>query len=69
MKGKSHVTIFELPVGSSRADLCKINGTSVAYEIKTDLDNFNRLEKQIEDLEDDISYFVVFIVVKVLPFV
>ena len=49
MKGKSHVTIFELPVGSSRADLCKINGTSVAYEIKTDLDNFNRLEKQIED--------------------
>lgn len=49
MKGKTHVTIFELPVGSSRADLCKINGTSVAYEIKTDLDNFNRLEKQIED--------------------
>jgi hypothetical protein len=49
MKGKSHVTIFELPVGSSRADLCKINGTSVAYEIKTDLDNFIRLEKQIED--------------------
>lgn len=49
MKGKSHVTIFELPVGSSRVDLCKINGTSVAYEIKTDLDNFNRLEKQIED--------------------
>lgn len=49
MKGKSHVTILELPVGSSRADLCKINGTSVAYEIKTDLDNFNRLGKQIED--------------------
>lgn len=49
MKGKSHVTIFELPVGSSRADLCKINGTSVVYEIKTDLDNFNRLEKQLED--------------------
>lgn len=49
MKGKSHVTIFELPVGSSRADLCKINGISVAYEIKTDLDNFNRLEKQIND--------------------
>ncbi|MCM1157987.1 MAG: sce7726 family protein [Bacteroidales bacterium] len=49
MKGKSHVTIFELPVGSSRVDLCKINGTSVAYEIKTDLDNFNRLEKQIKD--------------------
>lgn len=48
-KGKSHVTIFELPVGSSRADLCKINGTSIAYEIKTDLDNFSRLNKQIHD--------------------
>ena len=33
MNGKKHVTIFELPVGSSRADLCKINGESIAYEI------------------------------------
>lgn len=49
MSGKKHVTIFELPIGSSRADLCKINGTSVAYEIKTDLDNFSRLSKQISD--------------------
>lgn len=49
MKGKKHVTIFELPVGSSRADLCKINGKSIAYEIKTDLDNFARLNKQIAD--------------------
>ncbi|MFA9375254.1 MAG: sce7726 family protein [Lachnotalea sp.] len=49
MSGKKHVTIFELPVGSSRADLCKINGESIAYEIKTDLDNFTRLQKQIID--------------------
>lgn len=49
LKGKSHVSIFELPVGSSRADLCKINGASIAYEIKTDLDNFSRLSKQIND--------------------
>lgn len=49
MNGKRHVTIFELPVGSSRADLCKINGESIAYEIKTDLDNFARLQKQIND--------------------
>ncbi|MDD3140108.1 MAG: sce7726 family protein [Lachnospiraceae bacterium] len=52
--GKKHVTIFELPIGSSRADLCKINGTSIAYEIKTDLDNFSRLYKQIQD------YFEIF---------
>lgn len=49
MHGKTHVTIFEFPVGSSRADLCKINGESIAYEIKTDLDNFSRLQKQIND--------------------
>lgn len=49
MKGKKDVTIFEFPVGSSRADLCKINGESIAYEIKTDLDNFARLQKQIKD--------------------
>lgn len=47
--GKTHVTIFELPVGKSRVDLCKINGTSVAYEIKTDFDTLYRLEKQIYD--------------------
>ncbi len=49
MNEKKQVTIFELPVGSSRADLCKINGESTAYEIKTDLDNFTRLQKQIND--------------------
>lgn len=49
LKGKSHVTIFELPVISSRADLCKINGKSIVYEIKTDLDNLNRLSKQLGD--------------------
>jgi len=49
MRGKTHVTIFELPIINSRIDLCKINGKSAAYEIKTDLDNFNRLEKQLND--------------------
>jgi len=49
LKGKKHVTIFELPIGKSRADLCKVNGLSIAYEIKTDLDNLSRLNKQIND--------------------
>jgi len=49
LKGKNHVTIFELPIGKSRADLCKVNGISTAYEIKTDLDNLSRLNKQIND--------------------
>lgn len=49
IKGKTHVAIFELPVINSRADLCKINSGSIAYEIKTDLDSFTRLEKQLND--------------------
>lgn len=49
LKTKNHITIFELPVGNSRADLCKINGSSIAYEIKTDLDNLLRLDKQLND--------------------
>lgn len=54
MKGQDHITIFELPIGSSRADLCKVNGKSIAYEIKTDLDNYLRLKKQLND------YFEIF---------
>lgn len=45
----SHVSIFEFSVGNSRVDLCKINGVSIAYEIKTDLDNLQRLSKQLTD--------------------
>lgn len=48
-KSNNHVTIFELPIGSSRIDLCKLNGSSIAYEIKTDLDNLLRLNKQLND--------------------
>lgn len=51
-KSKNHVTIFELPIGSSRADLCKVNGSSIAYEIKTDLDTLVRLNKQLNDYLD-----------------
>ena len=48
----STVSIFELPIGSSRVDICKINGHSAAYEIKTDLDTFSRLEGQLHDYFD-----------------
>lgn len=52
LKSNNHVTIFEFSLGTSRADLCKINNTSIAFEIKTDLDNFSRLEKQIKDYSE-----------------
>lgn len=45
------ITIFEFSVGGSRVDLCKINGASIAYEIKTDLDNLKRLDKQVIDYQ------------------
>jgi hypothetical protein len=48
-RSNKHVTVFELPIGRSRIDLCKLNGSSVAYEIKTDLDTLHRLDKQLND--------------------
>ncbi|MBC1228419.1 sce7726 family protein [Listeria booriae] len=59
LKAKNQVVIFELKVGSSRADLCKINGTSTAFEIKTDLDTTNRLEKQLSDYMDIFEHVFV----------
>lgn len=49
LKLKNQITIFELNIGECRADLCKINGKSTVYEIKTDLDNFKRLDKQLQE--------------------
>ncbi|MTI47969.1 MAG: sce7726 family protein [Firmicutes bacterium] len=47
---KKEVTLFEMYAdNSSRVDLCRVNGKSIAYEIKSDLDNLDRLNKQIED--------------------
>lgn len=53
-KTSNHVSIFELNVGKSRLDLCKVNGNSTAFEIKTDLDTPVRLRQQMND------YFLVF---------
>lgn len=39
--------VFELPVQMSIADTVIINDTASAYEIKTDLDSFSRLELQL----------------------
>lgn len=41
--------ICELPVGRSIADFVLINGKACVYEIKTDLDNFTRLDSQLND--------------------
>jgi len=41
--------LVEQQMGNSVADLMVVNGTSTAYEIKTDLDQFVRLDAQLAD--------------------
>ena len=41
--------LTEIPIAKSKADFVLINGKAVVYEIKTELDNFDRLESQISD--------------------
>lgn len=53
------VSFEEFPIGNSRVDLASINGKSVAYEIKSEYDNYERLEKQIEDYSKCFEYVYV----------
>ena len=41
--------LTEIPIAKSKADFVLINGKAVVYEIKTEMDNFDRLENQIND--------------------
>nr|DAL59744.1 MAG TPA_asm: hypothetical protein [Caudoviricetes sp.] len=54
-----NVGLLEFNVGNSRLDIGKINGSSYAYEIKTELDNTLRLEKQIQDYEKIFEFIYV----------
>ena len=53
---KSTTVAFEVPVGDSRVDLCKLGRQSVAYEIKTEYDSFMRLKTQLKDYEAAFDY-------------
>lgn len=46
---KTTVALSELPIGQSKADFVLINGHGIVYEIKTELDNMERLKAQIDD--------------------
>lgn len=46
---KTTTAICEQPIADSVADFIMVNGKAVVYEIKTDLDNFARLDHQIAD--------------------
>ena len=41
--------LTEIAIAKSKADFILINGKAVVYEIKTELDNLDRLESQIDD--------------------
>ena len=43
------IVAFEMSIGDSRIDVCRINGGSYAYEIKTQYDSFERLSGQMTD--------------------
>lgn len=43
------IVAFEMSVGDSRIDICRINGKLCAYEIKTEYDNYDRLSSQMAD--------------------
>lgn len=45
----NHIVAFEMAIGDSRIDICRINGSSYAYEIKTEYDTFERLSSQMND--------------------
>lgn len=46
---RTTTALAELPIANSKADFILINGKAVVYEIKTELDNIERLENQIYD--------------------
>lgn len=46
---RTTTALTEVPIGNSKADFILINGKAVVYEIKTALDNFDRLDGQIAD--------------------
>lgn len=56
---RTATALSELPVGRSKADFVLINGRGVVYEIKTGMDNLERLGGQLRDYYKAFSYVVV----------
>jgi len=46
---KTTTALTEIPISRSKADFVLINGKAFVYEIKTELDSFDRLENQLSD--------------------
>lgn len=46
---KTTTALTEIPINKSKADFVLINGKAIVYEIKTELDTFDRLGSQLND--------------------
>lgn len=53
---KTTIALSQIPIAKSKADFILINGKAVVYEIKTELDTFDRLEHQIRDYFKAFNY-------------
>ncbi len=53
---RTTTALTEVPIAHSKADFVLVNGKAVVYEIKTELDNFDRLNTQIADYYKAFSY-------------
>ena len=51
--------LTEIPVSRAKPDFILINGKAVVYEIKTELDNFDRLENQINEYYKAFNYVAI----------
>lgn len=58
-KPTTTTALTEVPVGKAKADFILINGKAIVYEIKTQLDNLERLEHQINEYYRAFRYVVV----------
>lgn len=61
LQKSDETSFFELNLGDSRLDIGRINGKSHAYEIKTELDNLEKLAKQLNDYLSTFEYIYVVI--------
>ena len=53
---KTTTALSEFQIAGSIADMIMINGRGIVYEIKTELDNYDRLDGQINDYYKAFSY-------------
>ena len=51
--------LTQVPINKSKADFVLINGKAVVYEIKSELDSFERLETQLSDYYKAFDYVCV----------